>query len=515
MSRRVPQQRSENPFAPLLARESGTLYRHATRNVVLCYPNTYGVAGSSLGWQLLYRLLNTRDGLACQRAVLPDDPGSWRAHGRKLTSLEFADTLGAFDAILVSIAYELDVARLVEMLDLAGVEPLAARRSERAPPVIGGGPLTQSNVLPLGPFCDVVVMGEAEHAMPKLLDWLHDGVGRTELARLAASERGFWVPAVHGDAVPELLAAEVDDLPSVGQTRSPDTELADMMLIETSRGCPRYCKFCVVRAPVAPMRSVPLQTIVDVLDSPALDEAPRVGFVGAAVSDWPHLKGALRASLARGKRFGVSSLRADRLDDELVDLLIAGGYRSLTVASDAPSERLRGRMMKALRERHLLAAADQAKRAGMGQLKMYVILGLPDEREEDCAELVALGRKLAERTRTVITISPFVPKLHTPMAGDPFEAIPSQERKLDGVRRALGGVADVRFDPPKWAWIEYRLSQGGMDAGLAAMEASRAGGTFSAWREAFGALDARSPEHERAALGAAERHALWPVSGAR
>jgi len=511
--------RSLGGRSPLIADETGTPLRRADREVVLCYPNTYRVAGSSLGFQVIYRALNSRESVACHRAVLVEDlqtasQSSSSQPWAPVTSLECGKPLAEYDAICVSIAYELDLANLAMMLEASGIPALAAERTDRHPPIVVGGPLTTSNVLPLGLFADVVVMGEADHAVFTLLDWFEAGMDRNAVLQAAAHTPGCWVPSAHADAVPDLLSVGEASLPALGVWHSPQAEFKNMMLLEASRGCPRYCKFCVVRAPVAPMREPALDRVIAAMDRPEYKDAPRIGFVGAAVSDWAPIKPALRAAIERGKQIGISSLRADRLaeDDEFVDLLHQGGYRTMTVASDAPSQRMRGKMMKGLRERHLTGAAEQARRVGMRAFKMYVILGLPDERDDDLDELMDLGQRLSKRISTAITISPFVPKLHTPLAEAPFEAIDTQMAKLHRVQRGLGGRVDVRFDSPRWAWVEYRLSQGGIETGRAILEAARAGGSFAAWKAALLRLD---QGEERAAAQAAVRHNLWALTGAR
>lgn len=506
----------QDQTAQLMRDEVGTLRRRAPIEVALCYPNTYRVAGSSLGLQLVYRAMNQDDRLACHRAVLPDIAAEGMTPP-PVKTLEFSKPLADYDAILVSIAYELDLANLAMMFEASGIAALTAERKPSDPVVIAGGPLTTSNVLPLGPLCDVVVMGEAELVLPQIREWLASGVTPPELRRLAAEVKGLWVPSIHGDAVPDLLSCGPEQLPALGQWRSPHAELADMMLMEASRGCPRYCKFCVVRAPQAPMREPELERVIAAMDLPQYRDAPRIGLVGAAVSDWAPIKGALRAAIDRGKQIGISSLRADRLDedDEFCDLLYQAGYRTMTVASDAPSQRLRGKLAKGIRERHLWGAAQQARRVGMRSFKMYVIVGLPDESDEDLDELIDFGKRLSTLNRTALTLSPFVPKLHTPMVEAPFEPEPSQTKKLRKIQAALADRVEVRFDSPKWAWLEYRLSHGGMDAAHAVVQAARAGGGFAAWRKAFADLDAADPAAEHAALAAARRHGLWAVAGAR
>ena len=499
---------------PVLAGEVGTLLHRAAKEVVLCYPNTYRVAGASLGFQVVYRALNSRPSISCQRAVLADDAFTADA-APPVRTLEHGMPLGEFSAILFSIAYELDIPHVAEMLRRSGIAPLADDRDADAPPIIAGGPLTQSNVLPLGPFVDAVVVGEAEDVLQVLLDLFERDLPKADLLRELQDVRGVWLPSVHGNAVPDVLAAYGAHIPARGQWFSDAAEFRDMALLETSRGCPRYCKFCVVRAPVSPMRSPELERVVAALDEAPYLDAPRIGFVGAAVSDWPFIKGALAAAVDTGKGVGISSLRADKLDEEFVSLLVRGGFRSMTVASDAASQRMRGKMMKGLRERHFIGAAQLAAAAGMRAMKLYVILGLPGERDDDLDELIDLCLRIAAIIPLAITISPFVPKLHTPLAEAPFEPIKTQMKKLKRVQRALSNRVDVRFDSPRWAWIEYRLSQGGMETGRAAWRAWQAGGEFSAYKRAFRQLDDIDPKEERSAVFAAVDHALWPLTGAR
>lgn len=509
----MPKRTPQPPVHPLQG-EVGTLLRRAQTEVVLCYPNTYRVAGASLGFQVIYRLLNSRDAVSCQRAVLREDAFVADNPG-PIHSLEHDQPLTDFAAILFSIAYELDIPHVAEMLARASISPLAKDRGPGDQPIIAGGPLTQSNVLPLAPFVDIVVMGEAEEAVVSLLDWFEAGLPRAEMMRVASQTRGFWVPEIHGDAVPDVLSVRGPHIPALGQWYSPQAEFKNMALLETSRGCPRFCRFCVVRAPVSPMRSPELERVVAALDQAPYIDAPRVGFVGAAVSDWPYIKGALRAAVDRGKGVGISSLRADKLDEEFVDLLVRGGFKSMTVASDAASQRLRGKMMKGLRERHFVGAAELARAAGMRSMKLYLILGLPGEQDADLDELEDLCQRLSNRISLAITISPFVPKLHTPLAEAPFESIKSQMRKLKRIQRSLSNRVDVRFDSPRWAWIEYRLSQGGRETGLAAWRAWQLGGGYAAFKRAFAELDRHDPNEERAAVGAALTHELWPLTGAR
>ena len=487
----------------LLADEVGTIVRDAPLRIGLCYPNPYRVAMSSLGYQVIYRLMNRRAGVSCERIVLPDDLDETRRRGWVPASIESGRPLHAFDVLAFSIAYDLDIPGFFELLDLAGVPIERDERRASHPPVILGGPLTASNVLPFAPFVDLAVVGDGELAVERLMDVIEEARDRDDLVTRAATIPGVWVPELHGDLVPPTQKVTVGALPAYGQITTPHTELSDMFLVEASRGCPRFCKFCLVRAPESPMREPDLESVMRRIP----DAAPRVGFVGAAVSEWTGIRGALRRVVEMGKGVGVSSLRADRLDEELVGLLARGGYRTMTVAADAPSQRLRGKLAKGIRTRHLVQSANLARAAGMKRLKLYVIVGLPDERPEDIEELIALCRELADILPTALGLSPLVPKLHTPLGDAPFAGIREIDATLAHLRKSLRGVCDVRSVSARWAWVEYRLSQGGAEAGRAALEAWRAGGGFRDWERALSGVA------ERPALEAAQRHALWAPAG--
>jgi radical SAM superfamily enzyme YgiQ (UPF0313 family) len=208
--------------------------------------------------------------------------------------------------------------------------------------------------------------------------------------------------------------------------------------------------------------------------------------VGAAVTDHPRLPAILRAIIDSGRRASVSSLRADRLTPELVGLLSEAGYRTLTTASDGASQQLRDRIERGTNEEHLRRAARLCRTHGMTALKVYMMLGLPGETMGDVDDLIRFARELADiAPRLVITISPFVAKRNTPLDGSPFENVTVLDARLARLRTGLRGRVKLVGESPKWAWIEYRLAQGGFAEGRAAVTAARAGGNHSAWRHAL------------------------------
>ena len=469
-----------------LSDEKGTLFPQADLAVALCYPSPYHVGMSSLGFQTIYRELNALPGIAAERAFLPDDVEAARKQREVLSTYESNRPVADFSIVAFSLAYELEVAGLAQCLDLAGIPALASERdgqNRRWPLVVVGGPITFSNPVPAGPLADVIVMGEAEDAVGTLVHLFRDSSDKGQL--LAALDRlpGFYIPSLRGEKPPAVLAADRTRLPAFSQIITPHTELSNMFLIEAARGCSRTCTYCVMRRSTnGGMRKVEPDQILDKIP----EHARRVGLVGAAVTDHPRLPAILRALIDAGREVGVSSLRADRLTDELVGLLAAGGYRTLTTASDGASQQMRDRIQRGTSEENLRNAARLCKTHGMIALKLYMMLGVPGETMADVEELIRFALELAAiAPRLVITVAPFVAKRNTPLDGSPFEDIAILDAKLARLRSGLRGRAKLVGESPKWAWIEYRLAQGGFAEGRAAIAAARAGGSFGAWRSAL------------------------------
>jgi len=489
----LPSEGFDEIRAARLAAEVGTIHKQATHAIALCYPSPYAVGMSSLGFQTVYRLLNELPGFCAERAFLPDDARRARDARDPLRTYESARPVGDFPIVAFSLAYELELAGLVDCLDLAGIPAFADDRAAakgKVPLVVVGGPLTFSNPLPAAPYADVMLLGESEETLPELCAALRDEPDRHALLAGLAARPGFYVPAVHGPRLPGIAKAKDENLPAFSRIRTPNTELRDMFLIEPERGCHRGCTYCVMRRSTnGGMRLVAPDKVMSLIP----DDARRVGLVGAAVTDHPGLPEILRRIVDGGREVGISSLRADRLDDEIVGLLKRGGYRTLTTASDGASEAMRERIQRKTKERHLIKAAELARAHGMKQLKLYMMLGLPGETAADIDEL---GRFSVELTRiaprVVLGIAPFVAKRNTPLDGAPFEAIDVLDAKLARLRAAVAGRVLLRPTSPKWAWVEYRLAQGGIDAGRAAARAARAGGRFADWKAAL--ADVPAPE---------------------
>lgn len=468
--------------------ELGTLRVDAPESVALVYPSPYSVGMSSLGFQTIYRAINERPGRAAHRAFLPDDVRAFAKSRTPLFTFEGERALGDYPVVAFSVAYELEIPNVGHCLELAGIPALAADRDARRPLVLAGGPLTFSNPLPLAPFVDVILMGEADDTVHEALDVIFGATSREQALREIADRiPSAFVPSLHGDAMPAIARAGETHLPARAAIRTPNTELRDMFLIEPERGCHRGCNYCVMRRSTnGGMRPFDAARVLSLVP----EDASRVGLVGAAVTDHPQIATLVEELVDSGKQVGLSSLRADRLTDRFVNALKRGGAKVLTTASDGASQRLRDSLQRRAPEDVLRKAAELVRAHGLERLKLYMMVGVPDERDDDLDELIAFGTELSRVCRLSLGIAPFVAKRNTPMDGLPFAGIREVERRLRYLRDGFAGRVDLRATSARWAWVEYELAQGGREEGLAAFRASSAGGRFADYRDAFGALPA-------------------------
>jgi radical SAM superfamily enzyme YgiQ (UPF0313 family) len=241
------------------------------------------------------------------------------------------------------------------------------------------------------------------------------------------------------------------------------------------------------------MRIVPKERVLELVP----EDAKRVGLVGAAVSDHPKIVDIVRALADRGCEVGLSSLRPDRLNDDFVGALKAAGYRTLTTAMDGPSERIREELERKARVRHLERAAELARAHRMKRLKLYLMVGLPGETDDDIDECAAFVSTLSTRIPVSLGIAPFCAKRNTPLDRAPFAGIATVRGRLDRLRRGLRGKAEVRSTSARWSWVEYVLAQGGVAEGRAVLAAVRGGATFAAYQRAFAALAPPAPPKRR------------------
>jgi radical SAM superfamily enzyme YgiQ (UPF0313 family) len=487
-------------------------------SVCLVYPNRYRVGMSNLGFQAVYALVNSLPGWICERAFLPDpdDRKEYEKSGTPLLSLESQRELREFDVVAFSVSFESDYLVIPEILDLAKIPPLAADRDESYPLVIAGGAAIFLNPEPAADFFDLACIGEAEPLLQPLLELLHgEFATRADLLRQAARLRGIYVPSLYEprydggryagytalDGAPrqvervwaETLAGE----PTSSTILTPGTEFSDMFLVEVSRGCPRGCRFCAAGFIYLPFRQRP----VEELEAEAvrgLEFRKKIGLVGAAVSDYRDIGKLCTTILEHGGKVSVSSLRIDGLDGEMIEVLKKSGHMTVALAPEGGSQRLRDLVAKNINEEQILAACDLLISRDILNLKLYFIIGLPTETEEDLAELVALTEKIrlkvlerAKANRRIgdiqLSVNPFVPKPFTPLQWCGMEPIPSLEKKIAFLRDSLRKMPNVKLqvEGPRDAFLQALLSRGDRRLSAFLLEGARGGN----WRKAMKGME--------------------------
>lgn len=483
-----------------LAGEAGAIVKDwgGRLPIALVYPNSYYLGMSNLGLQAIYGLLNSRADIACERAFYDPPKSDQRGDDASLgpVTIESQRPLTDFPVVAYTLTYEIDYYHVVRSLQAAGIAPLSAERGEGAPVVIAGGAAVITNPLPLADCFDAFVIGEAEPILDQLADCLleYAHARRADLLEQLAKIPGVFVPAIGPGAggVERQWVRDIGTTESISQVLTDETEFNQMTLIEAARGCGRGCRFCIAGYVFRPPRYRPLNSLVDQVGR-GLQRSERVGLLGAAVADHPQLAELAGIADRMGARVSVSSLRVDNLAPELLDVLARGGTRTVTLAPEAGSERMRTRINKEVSEQQILDAADKVGRAAMRRLKLYFMIGLPDEEDEDVAQMAALGREIKQRldaaghgTELVMSVGPLVPKPATAyqeLAQSPARLVRERQRILESAFRGTG--IRLRGDSPTWARIDDICSRSDERLAHAILEMERpsAGEWFRAARE--------------------------------
>ncbi|MHB9133262.1 MAG: radical SAM protein [Armatimonadota bacterium] len=466
----------------ILADEIGAMRKVAggKLRIALLYPNTYAVGMSNLGFQTLYRLLNAREDVVCERAFLPDDPHQ----ATSLHTLESDTPLSDMDVIAFSISFELDYSNIPRMLRLAGVEPFAEQRE--GPLVLAGGATVNYNPEPIAPFLNAALIGEAEDLTDALVDAIQQAFDSDSLDPLAALP-GIYLPTRGMQATDRLVTRDVNLLPVYNQIFTDHTEFGTMALVEVGRGCPYGCRFCVASHVYRPVRWRSMETMMPAIER-GLQYRRRVGLIGASVTDHPQILPLCEEILRRGGQPSPASMRADALTDDLLQLLVQGGVQTITLAPETGTEALRKVVGKQqLSDEALFAAAARARRAGIHKLKLYFIVGLPEETDADVEAIPALVLRLAKETGLRISLgcSAFVPKPGTPFAGQAMAPERDVKRRLEIIRRALHGRAVFTHESARWAYWQGVLARGGREQAVALAQIAAGKDTPAAWAAAF------------------------------
>jgi radical SAM superfamily enzyme YgiQ (UPF0313 family) len=507
----------------VLAREVGYVRKpHGGRlRVALAFPNTYFVGMSNLGFQTVYRLFNALDQVVCERVFLPpkQELAAARAAGVPLLTLESQTPVAEFDVIAFSVSFEWDYPNILTMLRLAGLPLWAADRDARYPLVVIGGAVTFLNPEPLAPFADVIAAGEGEVLVPALVRALTTASDRAEALATLAGAGGFYVPAfyeVHyradgaierveprpGTGAPPVVrkaavkrTEEID--PPHTSILTPDTEFGSRFLIEIVRGCANLCRFCWAGYNYLPVRPFPTDRIVE-LARRARAHANRVGLVSIALCDHPEIEDILRELVAMGYAISPASLRIDDLTPTVVRLLRASGERTQTIAPETGSDRLRRVINKTITNEEILDRAALIFSEGVENLKLYYMIALPTETDDDLVAIRDLTARLRDLMlryarprgrigRIVASVNPLIPKPGTAYQWLPMAEATTIDRKVRRLRELVADLDNVFFNikSERHSFYQALLSLGDRRVAPVIEAAERNGGN---WRAAAAAV---------------------------
>lgn len=471
-------------------------------SVALVYPNTYAVGMSNLGFQAIYASLNRLPDVVCERVFFPD-PEDVDEYLRTRTtpfSLESQRPLGDFHLIGFSVTYEGDYIHVLRLLAMAGIPLRAAARRPEDPLIFMGGVCAFSNPEPLAPFMEFVVIGEGEEIVGEIMAAYREAFEGGHLVRhrreafldRLAPIQGVYLPRAYTvrhaydgtvaavvperDGVPPIVVKrrlrDVNRVETVSLLKTPRAEYGHMSLVEVGKGCGRGCRFCLEGEVYRPVRHRSLESLRETVAKIAKDDG-RVGLVGACVSDYPWIGELMRVLEEHGVEVSISSLRADSLTEDLVASLARGGHRTLTLAPESGTERLRRVIRKAITDEQLYAACALLRRYGIPNLKCYFMIGLPGETRDDIEAVPDLAARLLERLRVhdpagrpfghlTLSISSFVPKPWTPFQWVPFEDPRRLEQKLATIKAGLRRLSNVRVvhENPREAFLQALLARG-------------------------------------------------------
>lgn len=496
-----------------------TVNPHAGQKVAIVYPNTYFVGMSNLGLHIIYEEINLRNDSVCERIFLPEKK-ELEAYDKTKTPLMSVETqrpMHQFDVVAFDVTFEMDYFHIPLMLRHGRVPIMGKDRTEFDPIVIAGGPCATFNPEPFADFIDAFIIGEGEGIVSRVLDIIRDGkmegLDRHAILRQLANISGVYVPSLYVpiysedgefkgydivEGAPKTIKRHFEMLTSGGETvvATNYTEFGAMYIIEVARGCGRHCRFCMAGYCFRVPRVRPLDILKEGVDR-AEKLGKKVGLMGAAISDYPEVDELVNYIRSKDMRYSCASLRADSLTQAVVDGLADSGQKTITIAPETGSERLRRVINKGISEEHLQNAATLSAKSGIQHMRLYIMIGLPTETDEDIEAIVGLAERtqahMAEvgcKGRLTLSINPFIPKPFTPFQWMAMDNQKTVEKKLQYIKKALqkNRRIEVLVESPKEAYIQGVLARGDRRLGavLAACAADRGSKSFKAEMKAAG-----------------------------
>ncbi len=490
-------------------------------NFAFAFPDTYEVGMSHMGMKILYGLLNDMDDVNCERvfAPMPDMAQQLKEHGLPLYSLETYKPLDAFDFVGFSIQYEMCMTNVLYMLDLGRIPLLSKDRGENAPIVMAGGPCCV-NPEPFCDFFDIVVIGEAEELLPELMRLYGKASSRSDYLAQAAQLQGVYVPAFYeveydengkilrrtaSSGAPDIIKRRiVKDLNTSyfpSKVIVPFTEpVHDRIMEEVMRGCPRGCRFCQAGFIYRPVRQKNTETVKkqldDLIESTGYEE---ISLASLSTTDYKGCEDVIRYIMEEYKEEKISislpSLRIDRFSVNMAKEIQKVRLGALTFAPEAGSQRMRDIINKNLNEEEILATLEEAFKIGFTKIKLYFMIGLPYETEEDIAAISLLadkimvmyfGLKLKSKFPTIsVSVGCFVPKPFTPFQFGGQNSREEFETKQKILQRTLNRKVKLSYPHPELAVIEGVFARGDRRLNKVLLRAYESGCYFDSWPDYF------------------------------
>ncbi|MCK4910628.1 MAG: TIGR03960 family B12-binding radical SAM protein [Thermodesulfovibrionales bacterium] len=482
---------------------------HAEVRVALCFPDIYDVGMSHLGLKILYHIINTLPWGSAERAFHPwtDMEEAMRSEGEVLRSLESRSPLADFDVVGFSLQYELSYTSVLNMLSLAGIPLRSSARADEHPLIIGGGPCTV-NPAPMAPFLDAQLIGDGEDAVLEIMNVVRDhksgGNGkRDSLLKALSKIEGMYVPAIHGTGadnarIKRRFIASLDEVPVPTSIIVPYTEIIhDRVAVEVSRGCAMGCRYCQAGLIYRPVRERSPERVLEIASESIRNTGySDVAFVSLSAGDYPCLPQLIKGfnSKFKDQKVAVSlpSLRVAAVNEEVLEEIRSVRKTGFTIAPEAATARLRSVINKDFSDEDFERAVEMLFREGWQNLKLYYMIGLPTETDEDIEaipEMVKRAIKIAKRhnkrfTNMSVSVSPFVPKAHTPFQWHGQVPVAYMEEKKQYLMKNLRKV-NYRGHDARLSMLEAAFARGGEDASLLVEAAWREGARLDGWSELF------------------------------